>query len=80
MPLELAAQEQVLFPSPFVATEQNALVVTTQRVVQYAPHGSFSRSKTRAYLNGRTREYNKLCSYFMSSTYPRQSVKARHTL
>lgn len=39
MPFEPQAGETVLFPTPFVANEPQKLVISTKRVVQYAPQG-----------------------------------------
>lgn len=41
MAFELEGGEQVMFPSPYVPTEQHPLVVTNRRVAHFAPGGSF---------------------------------------
>lgn len=41
MPFELQTGEVVLFPSPFVPNEPQQLVISTKRVVQYAPEGMY---------------------------------------
>ena len=41
MPIELQPGEIVLFPAPFVPTEPQKLVISTKRVVQYAPEGMY---------------------------------------
>jgi hypothetical protein len=39
MPLELKLHENVLFPMPYVPTEQNLFIVTNQRVIHYGENG-----------------------------------------
>lgn len=41
MPFQPNPDEVVLFPAPFVPTEQHQLVVSNKRVVQFAPEGNF---------------------------------------
>lgn len=39
MPLDLKQHENVLFPMPYVPTEQNLFIVTNQRVIHYGEQG-----------------------------------------
>lgn len=41
MPMDLKPGETVLFPNPYIPTDPNRVVVTTKRVAQFAPPGTF---------------------------------------
>src|SRR5262245_27670102 len=41
MPFELQPGENVFVPASFIPTEHNPLIITSRRVVQYAPLGPF---------------------------------------
>lgn len=53
MPLELKLHENVLFPMPYVPTEQNLFIITNQRVIHYGEHGHMEIPSSEVQFVGR---------------------------